>query len=454
MLSLPWKECIPNCQRHHPDLLSAWTFERFPVRIPMLLEQVRPSVPYVLHAYASPSNPVLSFLWTCGMRLFRSCQFPHYCVTFPRDTSDHHPLDPNRLYFLWMALITSSMTPSRILSSATTTTPTTTGLLFFYVILLLMIDNLPTTIAARRPSTALYSHAQHVRDPSSSESEEEEGGGVTKEQQQQQQQHNEKAISNEQSYNWSADQDSMVLAHNAIRKEIKDMKTVLENLQPSCAEDDPPVGEEPLEPSSSWQMDSIREWCKGHDAHVRFHCQNESDHLHPAMSERLKDFPTSQLKQDHEEIHTCLDELMSILLVESSRCWKKAPDDTTATTTTATSDCKEEQLLKLWCKYEATVLSHFQQEEQEGIVSTRQAFSAKEWAPIIKTFFDRGAKEEFGSLIHAMGQDDFRTVFMKQRNIPGFVWRIAFQKNLRYYETTMVRHMDALLSGVPPTTTT
>jgi hemerythrin-like domain-containing protein len=266
-------------------------------------------------------------------------------------------------------------------------------------LLVLFIVYAPPIIhAAPRQSTALYTHSQTVRDPTGDD--------------------------NNSGYNWPPEQDAMILAHNAIRKEVQDMKCALERTIISI------VGSN-SEQLEAWKIDAIRTWWKGHEAHVRFHCQNESGHLHPLMSERLQEFPVERLRQEHDSIYQYLENLSALV----SKL--KTEDDI-------------QELLEQWCRYMEMVFSHFQREEEEGVVSTRQAFTAKEWAPIIKGFFDLGAKEEFGSFIHSMGEEEFRTTFMRQRKIPGFVWRLAFQKNLRYYETSMVQYMNALLGGVPP----
>jgi hypothetical protein len=194
------------------------------------------------------------------------------------------------------------------------------------------------------------------------------------------------------SYNWPPEQDAMILAHNAIRKEVQDMKCALEmtfiSFSVNCE-------------SEAWRIDAIRTWWKGHEAHVRFHCKNESGHLHPLMSERLQEFPVEQLRQDHDDIHQFLDKL-SVLVSKL-----KTPDDI-------------QELLEQWCRYMEIVFSHFQREEEEGIVSMRQAFTANEWAPIIQGFFDLGVKEEFGSFIHSMGEEEFQTKFMRQRRFLVF----------------------------------
>lgn len=251
-------------------------------------------------------------------------------------------------------------------------------------------------------ASALYSHSQSVYDPSESLA------SSTVEE-----------AANEETYNWPAEEDAMVFAHNAIRKEIIDMKQVLDYKL------------DKLEP---WQIDSLQAWWKGHEAHVRFHCQNENGHLFPAMSERVTDFPLDAMEDDHKIIHQKLDELSSLFA-----SLERSNDDIL------------QQLLAAWSAYMQVVFAHFVAEEAEGVTPTRRSFAAKEWAPIIKEFFDLGAKEEFGSLIHAVGgEKEFRTSFMRKRKIPGFVWRLAFKKKNLYYQNSMLKHMDALLGATPP----
>jgi len=220
---------------------------------------------------------------------------------------------------------------------------------------------------------------------------------------------------NQKSYKWPAEEDDMILAHNAIRKEIRDMKHVLDGVKEI----------------ETWQIASIQAWWKGHEAHMRFHCKNEHGHLHPAMSERIINFPAEKMKQDHNGIYQHLGKISR--LVSNLKAAEEPKD-----------------LSNAWEKYAVNIMTHFRAEEEEGVVSVRNAFSAKDWAPIIRTFFDQGAKEEFGSFIHAMGQDNFRNKFMKKRKIPGFVWNLGFKKNLSYYQKSMGKYMDALTSGIPP----
>ena len=145
-----------------------------------------------------------------------------------------------------------------------------------------------------------------------------------------------------------------------------------------------------------WQIQSIQAWWKGHEAHMKFHCKNENKYLHPVMSKRF-DFP-SKMQKDHDDINEHLDEISLII-----RNLKPSSNEQ-----------QLHHLLMAWEMYVDTVTQHFQEEESQSIVSTRKTFECKEWAPIIKSFFDNGAKEEFGSFIYAMGEDTFRKDFMRK----------------------------------------
>jgi len=181
----------------------------------------------------------------------------------------------------------------------------------------------------------------------------------------------------------------------------------------------------------SWQILSIQTWWKGHSAHMKFHCENENKYLHPVMSDRF-DFPSHNMKQDHDDINGHLHKLSSIIRDLKPRGGKEEEEE------------QLKYLLEAWEKYMNTAIRHFREEEAESVIPIRKAFECREWGEIIKSFFDNGAKEEFGSFIYAMGEDTFRKEFMRKRKIPGFVWALVFRKNLKYYKTSMAKHMHNL----------
>ena len=55
-----------------------------------------------------------------------------------------------------------------------------------------------------------------------------------------------------------------------------------------------------------------------------------------------------------------------------------------------------------------------------------------------------------GSIIYHMGVERWRNEFMKQEGIPFFVWYLVFSSGLKLYEREVIKHVDALKSGVEP----
>mmetsp|Transcript_2073 Transcript_2073/g.4031 ORF Transcript_2073/g.4031 Transcript_2073/m.4031 type:complete len:338 (-) Transcript_2073:39-1052(-) len=273
---------------------------------------------------------------------------------------------------------------------------------------------------------------------------------------------------NEASYNWPASQDAWVLAHNAIRQEIADMYQVLQQLSApttttttttAAADNDVDTDNNKkqennqnaaivaTERDDDWQWRSFRAWWRGHAAHVRTHCQNESLHLFPAIAARVPiKNDDSVLDLQHQDIDgsiDAMDRVVQALIKSSSSSSSSSPPR---------SDNWNE-LWKAWKVYQAVVVRHLDEEEETIVPIVRQAFASQEWAPMIRTFFDRGAPEEFGSFLYHNynhgDRDTFRNAFMKPRGIPGFVWSLSFRKKLLYYETSMVKHIQALQTGVP-----
>ena len=77
--------------------------------------------------------------------------------------------------------------------------------------------------------------------------------------------------------------DGWMMAHNAIRHEMMQMRGVFSKL-----------GDLPLK---GWEIESIKEWWKGHAIHIHDHHSNEDDKFIPFMAERVKLPP--KLGEDH-----------------------------------------------------------------------------------------------------------------------------------------------------------
>ena len=70
--------------------------------------------------------------------------------------------------------------------------------------------------------------------------------------------------------------------------------------------------------------------------------------------------------------------------------------------------------------------------------------------PLIQSTWHDLLQLELGSFIHHMGEDHFRSRFMKQEGIPFFVWYLEFGGMLKLYRKEIIQSADAIKTGVAP----
>ena len=104
-------------------------------------------------------------------------------------------------------------------------------------------------------------------------------------------------------------------------------------------------------------------------------------------------------------------------------------------------------LLTEWTEYMAMMKPHLQEEEDLGLPLYRAYFTQKDTAPLVKKLVDHSPKQLLGSIIYFDGVDSFRSSFMKQEGIPGFVWYIALKPKYTSFVKHFVTTVDALKKG-------
>ena len=100
--------------------------------------------------------------------------------------------------------------------------------------------------------------------------------------------------------------------------------------------------------------------------------------------------------------------------------------------------------------YEKTMLDHFDVEEKTALPLMRAYFGQEETSDLQRKVLEDAPENSMGALIHAMGEDRFRSEFMKERGIPFFVWHVAFKGRLAHYRSDMVSKVDAIRRGEEP----
>lgn len=111
---------------------------------------------------------------------------------------------------------------------------------------------------------------------------------------------------------------------------------------------------------------------------------------------------------------------------------------------------KIDAILKDFFIYESDMLPHLKQEEDQCLPLLRAYFTPEEVAPKIQEIIGNGPKIEMGSFITCMGIDKFRSEFMPQEGIPGFVYFIDFYFRVQAFNTGFSIPAEALKSGEEP----
>jgi hypothetical protein len=93
---------------------------------------------------------------------------------------------------------------------------------------------------------------------------------------------------------------------------------------------------------------------------------------------------------------------------------------------------------------------HLVEEEEIGLPLMRAYFSQKDLKPAINQIIKTSPKYEAGSMAATGGVETFRNTFMRNENIPFFVWYIDFYWKYRAFVKQFVTNIQALTEGVEP----
>lgn len=205
-----------------------------------------------------------------------------------------------------------------------------------------------------------------------------------------------------------------VIAHNAIREEIKSMKNALDKL---------------ILPLKKWQIECIQKWWDGHYIHIIEHHKNEDEQLNPFIKSRVN-YP-DKLETDHIE----LVELLNSISIDINNL--KENDSL-------------EGLKSKWENYESKMLPHLQEEEDIGLPLLMAYFTPKEVNQVTEKFLKDADKRALGSFVHWMGSKKECLKFQKNEGIPVIIWYIptsGFKALRSHYRKTMVSMIDSLLEN-------
>jgi len=212
------------------------------------------------------------------------------------------------------------------------------------------------------------------------------------------------------------EEDGWTHAHNAVRGELSVMNKVLKV-----------IGDRPL---AEWEVSSLRTWWENHLVHVHDHHYNEDAIFTPFMATRFH--VPAKLTTDHVPLVAKLDALSR--RIDALRAGATVGD-----------------LRSEWSRYDKMMRPHLFEEEQVALPLLRAYFEPKEVGALVEKILGSAPPVALGSFLYFMGgTKEACSKFMENEGIPWFVWYLAFSGHLAVYHEKMVKHAEALLSGVPP----
>jgi hypothetical protein len=228
----------------------------------------------------------------------------------------------------------------------------------------------------------------------------------------------------EKTWTYPREEDGWTHAHNSLRGEIDTFGEALQATVERCN-----LGEKPL---AGWEVGCIQRWWSSHFEHIHAHHHNEDEKFVPFFQKRFNYPP--KLEADHVTLIEHLDKIASLVAgLDSTEGLGK--------------------LVKSWDEYDKMLKPHFLEEEAFVLPLMRAYFLHEEYAKLVQDILSnpKAPKEEMGAFIHFMGEEKFRSGFMKQEGIPCFVWWVGgFASKTEYYRAEVVTQVDALKSGTPP----
>jgi len=217
----------------------------------------------------------------------------------------------------------------------------------------------------------------------------------------------------ESSWGYPKEKDRWMLAHNAIRGEVADMKLALAKAAERGS-------------AHKWEIAALRAAWTEYFARISAHHSNEVQELFPFLATRIR-LPES-LERDHDDLIRQLNLIDGLFNGLSGSA---------------------AELHSVWMTYEEMLLAHLTEEDVGPLPLMRAYFRPDEVAPIVKKIVGKGPPSEMGSFIHYAGDEAFFE-FMKQEGIPGLVWYLELKGKRDNFQISFVENLKAVVAGTPP----
>lgn len=231
----------------------------------------------------------------------------------------------------------------------------------------------------------------------------------------------------EKLWQFPAEHDGWVHAHNAIRGELKMFQECCESIRKQATSSSATT-------LKDWQAKALQSIFDAHDHFVHSHHSNEDDILAPALAKRFH-YP-EKLSSDHDGLVKAMADLKRYI-----HNLKEGDDAESAMS----------NLLKQWNHYRTEMEEHMLEEEQIALPLARAYFTPKEFERIVQKLVRKeSGKAMMGCFVYHMGQERMQMEFMKEQGIPFFLWHLVFRGGYKFYEQRVINKVLALKSGVEP----
>jgi len=237
--------------------------------------------------------------------------------------------------------------------------------------------------------------------------------------------------SKESTWPYPKEKDGWMIAHDAIRLELTDLRKTLDAVVNRSMDDG----------IAAWEIKALQDCFDVHFIHVHAHHSNEDDIVVAEMKNRIK--LLDKIATDHDHLLKMMNELEDRMTGLNNRAAAAAPVDH--------NDMLG--IVKLFYQYDTDMRAHLIEEEDTTLPLMRAYYTKEEMEPFIMKIIEKSPAVELGSFIHCLGVDEYRNEFMVQENIPPFLWSTVFQGKYDTFVKRFIGNVDALLTGNAPKNT-
>lgn len=240
------------------------------------------------------------------------------------------------------------------------------------------------------------------------------------------------SVKAEKEWHYPPEKDGWVIAHDAIRLDMSDLRSALQALEHYAAK-----GQQ----LQAWQVDNLQKWWNEQFIYqVHEHHAHEEDLVFPRMEERIKVPP--KMSSDHKTLMDMMDACTKLINQTSANA---SPEDTV--------DLLRDTQAQ-FASFEAEMKEHLKEEEDIGLPMLRQNFSYKEFKPTVDKIIKSMKPLDIGWFLRPLNEEE-KWAFAKQEGVPYPVVKFIFMPRVRKYDALYGKLLREIINGkqepAPPT---